>query len=147
MLKRSQILKLSLFGSIALLMAALIPILNLPSFQMLEMPALAYSNPAAEYCGALGYEYILVETDDGVFGECQFPDGGSCEGWAFLTGDCGADHGYCAQQGLAQEVRMDGGMFSQQVAVCVGADGAEVTPVGSGSLLAGECPVWIRGSY
>jgi putative hemolysin len=46
---------------------------------------------AGEYCVMLGY--TLSGSD------CQFPDGTSCEEWAFYRGQCGQPHSYCNQHG------------------------------------------------
>ena len=38
------------------------------------------SNPSADYCSNQGYEYSG--------GNCVFPDGSSCDAWAFYRGEC-----------------------------------------------------------
>jgi putative hemolysin len=48
-------------------------------------------NPASVYCESLGY------TAEGE--QCGFPDGTSCEEWAFYRGECGAAHSFCNRQG------------------------------------------------
>lgn len=50
------------------------------------------ANPASEYCGALGYK---VDAS----GACVFPDGTSCEQWAFYRAQCGNGRSYCASKG------------------------------------------------
>ena len=47
--------------------------------------------PAGEYCVKLGYTL----TEKG----CTFPDGTSCEEWAFYRGQCGNSKSYCSRQG------------------------------------------------
>ena len=42
--------------------------------------SIGISNPAADYCEGRGYEYSG--------GMCVFPDGTSCEAWAFYRGEC-----------------------------------------------------------
>jgi putative hemolysin len=47
-------------------------------------------NPASSYCAAQGYK-LEIRTDPttgGEVGYCVFPDGSSCEEWAFYRGDC-----------------------------------------------------------
>ena len=47
-------------------------------------------NPASAYCKALGYTSV-IRTDPrtgGEVGYCLFPDGSSCEEWAFYRGSC-----------------------------------------------------------
>lgn len=46
---------------------------------------------AGEYCIKLGY--TLNEKG------CTFPDGTSCEAWAFFRGQCGQSQSYCSRQG------------------------------------------------
>jgi len=48
------------------------------------------ANPASVYCGAQGYD-LEIRTDPmtgGQVGYCVFPDGSSCEEWAFYRGQC-----------------------------------------------------------
>ncbi len=47
--------------------------------------------PAGEYCVKLGYSL----TEKG----CTFPDGTSCDEWAFYRGQCGKSQSYCSRQG------------------------------------------------
>jgi putative hemolysin len=80
----------------------------------------AIANPASVYCGLLGYDHELVDTDTGTAGMCTFPDGATCEEWEFLTGKCGAEHSYCAQQGYGIKTLSDGNNpYSSEYAVCV----------------------------
>ena len=54
----------------------------------------ATPNPAHVFCLEMGY--VVVE------GYCVFPDGNSCELWAFLLGDCGEEYVHpvpCAEAG------------------------------------------------
>ena len=56
--------------------------------------ALAIPNPAHVFCLEMGY---VIEGDD-----CVFPDGNSCELWAFLFGECGEEYVHavpCAEAG------------------------------------------------
>ena len=46
---------------------------------------------AAEYCTKLGFTL--------AGSQCSFPDGTSCEEWAFYRGQCGQPHSYCNQHG------------------------------------------------
>jgi C1A family cysteine protease/putative hemolysin len=89
---------------------------------------LAMKNPAAVYCTELGYEYQIVEYEDGSQnGVCHLPDGSTCSAWAFLEGRCGAEHSICARHELETVVRSDGGdPFSRKYAVCVDPTGRRV---------------------
>jgi putative hemolysin len=87
-------------------------------------------NPAAVYCTRLGYSWKIVETAQGQAGVCIFPDGSSCDEWAFLTGKCGESFSYCAQHGLGIKTVSEGqDPFSQEYAVCTDSTGAVVGTV------------------
>jgi len=61
--------------------------LALTSSPELEMP-----NPASEYCEQQGYKLEIVTAADGSqSGICVFPDGSSCDEWAYFRGECGPD--------------------------------------------------------
>jgi len=78
------------------------------------------ANPAAVYCRELGYEYEIVDTDEGQQGTCIFPGGGECDEWEFLQGKCGQTYSYCARQGYDLITKTDGNdPFSRQYSVCV----------------------------
>ena len=78
------------------------------------------ANPAAIYCGELGYEYEVVDTDEGQHGTCVFPDGSECDAWRFLEGKCGQSYSYCATQGYDLITKTDGrNPFSTEYSVCV----------------------------
>jgi hypothetical protein len=48
------------------------------------------SNPASDYCLEQGFILEIVSAEDGSqSGICQFPDGTSCDEWAFFRGECG----------------------------------------------------------
>ena len=93
-------------------------------------PAAALMNPAAVYCGELGYRYETKTTADGVTGYCVLPNDQEVEAWQFLTGTAGAQYSYCARQGLMQKTvtvkEHCAGVFSSRCAVCISADGHEV---------------------
>jgi putative hemolysin len=57
--------------------ATVIPPVNLP-------------NPASVYCEQHGYELEIRTADDGSqSGVCIFPDGSTCDEWAYYRGECG----------------------------------------------------------
>jgi hypothetical protein len=65
----------------------------------LSSPALAIPDPSYRFCYEMGY----VMEDE----HCVFPDGESCERWAFLNGECGQEYVHevpCAQAGEASGV-------------------------------------------
>ena len=79
------------------------------------------ANPAAVYCGELGYEYKIITCNEGgQKGICVFPDKSECGAWNFFTGKCGQKYSYCRKHGYDIETVMDGkSPFSQECAVCV----------------------------
>ncbi len=88
------------------------------------------ANPAAVYCGEMGYIYEIVRNPSGEVGDCLFPDGDSCDAWEFLQGKCGQNYSYCALQGYDIKTVSDGkDPFSQEYAVCVSSRGEEVGSV------------------
>ena len=86
----------------------------------MEDPLVYMGNPAAVYCEEMGFEFGMGKDTDGEQGICELPDGETCNAWAFLQGECGADHSYCARQGLKIKTNQDGkNPFSKKYAVCV----------------------------
>jgi len=66
---------------------------------------------AAEYCTRLGF------TLEGS--QCNFPDGTSCEQWAFFRAECGLPHSYCNQHGgTVSSKTEDMGTWTAIYAVC-----------------------------
>ena len=73
-------------------------------------------NPAAKYCVELGYSL----TDS----SCMFPDGTSCDEWAFWGGSCGAAHSFCAVHGGTVSLKTENmGSWTAQYAWCTLPDG------------------------
>lgn len=68
-------------------------------------------NPASMYCRDMNYT---------VSGEnCTFPDGSSCEQWAFFRGKCGQQFSFCGQHGYTLMSRNDSmGGWNSEYAVC-----------------------------
>lgn len=72
---------------------------------------------ADDYCRSLGY--VLGS------GTCTFPDGSSCNEWAFYRGECGQAHSYCNRHGGSISMRTkDMGTWTAIVGVCA-RDGKE----------------------
>jgi putative hemolysin len=110
--------------------------------QMSKPPSVGMADPAAVYCSRImGYEFRVEPDVNGRDeGFCIFPDGEKCEAWAFLSGQCGREHSYCARQGHGTDVRTDGANgFSPVYAVCVNeaARAAEGATAGPATDLAG----------
>jgi putative hemolysin len=59
-----------------------------------EQPGPGLANPASEYCEEQGGQLEISEDAEGdQTGSCVFPDGSSCEEWAFYRGECEPDAG------------------------------------------------------
>ena len=55
-----------------------------------ESPHVNMSNPASVYCEQNGNTLEIQTADDGSqYGVCIFPDGSTCEEWAYFRGECG----------------------------------------------------------
>lgn len=54
-----------------------------PAPQPIGMP-----NPASVYCTQNGGTLEIEQTPEGERGICRFPDGSSCDEWAFYRGEC-----------------------------------------------------------
>jgi putative hemolysin len=46
------------------------------------------ANPASIYCEEQGGRVEILDADGGQQGMCVFPDGATCEEWAFYRGEC-----------------------------------------------------------
>ncbi|MFH0961578.1 MAG: DUF333 domain-containing protein [archaeon] len=51
------------------------------------------ANPASVKCIREGGKLAIKEADGGQIGICHFPDGTSCEEWAYYRGECGTNSG------------------------------------------------------
>lgn len=82
-----------------------------PSASEDERGSVGVPPPAGEYCAKLGF--TVAESD------CKFPDGTSCEQWAFYRGQCGQSHSYCNQHGGAVSSKTeDMGSWTAVYGVC-----------------------------
>jgi len=60
----------------------------------------ALSNPAAVYCGEMGYNYEIKTASDGSqSGICIMPDDSKYDEWEFFSGKKGKKFSYCAKHG------------------------------------------------
>ena len=61
-------------------------------------------NPASVYCEQNGYRLEIQTAADGSqFGLCIFPDGSTCDEWAYFRGECG----YAAQKNLTPAINVE----------------------------------------
>ncbi|MEM4724390.1 MAG: DUF333 domain-containing protein [Candidatus Hadarchaeum sp.] len=88
------------------------------------------ANPAAVYCEALGYKYVVQSTPQGERGMCQLPSGELVCAWQFLQGKVAQEYSYCRQQGYEIKVAESWETCSRfalrECAVCVLPDGREI---------------------
>jgi putative hemolysin len=55
-----------------------------------DMPQENMPNPASVYCEQNGNKLEIHTSDDGSQnGICVFPDGSTCDEWAYFRGECG----------------------------------------------------------
>ncbi|QRN84533.1 DUF333 domain-containing protein (plasmid) [Chloroflexota bacterium] len=126
MKRTNKLTIITIFGALALLMAACSPALD-----KTQEPNdnLTLANPAAVYCENLGYTLLSVERNGGEDADCVFSNGSQCAQWDFLAGRCGQPFSYCEQQGGTLE---EGG----NVGICRFADGSYCDEY---AFLTGEC--------
>ena len=97
----------------------------------LSTPVFGLKNPAAVYCEALGYEYV-IETwiNGGQIGICKLPNNERVDAWAFLRGKVAQEYSYCKEKGYGIKSIKDkdvcSSIYSSTCAVCVLKDGKEV---------------------
>ncbi len=118
-LKKSPILILITITLFILVLTACSPHLQTTSSNPTKI-----GNPAAVYCQEMGYSYQTVtDGEGGETGMCLMPDATVCAAWDFLSGQCGAEFSYCAQNGYQTLTLEEGGTYAPQHAVCVDASG------------------------
>jgi putative hemolysin len=98
---------------------------------ILEVAAIDFiREPSSVYCEQMGYEFVLVDTEEGQIGVCRFNEGENATSLDFLTGKAGGEYSYCARRGLEMKTIADPEKcsipFSRECAVCVLEDGTEV---------------------
>ena len=82
------------------------------------VPAPGLADPAAVYCQSLGYQAAGEQ--------CAFPDGTSCEHWAFYRGQCGAARSFCNLHGGQVSSKTENmGTWTAVYAVCTLASGQQ----------------------
>ena len=61
-----------------------------PESSATEIPQPALPNPASVYCEQHGNTLVIQTAADGSqSGVCVFPDGSTCDEWAYFRGECG----------------------------------------------------------
>lgn len=57
---------------------------------VIDLPEAGIPNPASVYCTQQGNQHEIRTADDGSqYGTCIFPDGSTCDEWAYFRGECG----------------------------------------------------------
>ena len=72
---------------------ALLPTQVAPEPAATDMPQAGLPNPASVYCRQGGNKLeIRTAADGSQYGICVFPDGSTCDEWAYFRGECGPPH-------------------------------------------------------
>jgi putative hemolysin len=72
------------------LVACAAPQVQMPESAATDMPQASMPNPASVYCMQQGNELEIRTAADGrQSGVCVFPDGSTCDEWAYYRGECG----------------------------------------------------------
>ncbi len=72
------------------LAACTLPRVQPPEAAATDMPQASMPNPASVYCTQNGNNLeIRTAADGGQEGVCIFPDGSTCDEWAYYRGECG----------------------------------------------------------
>jgi putative hemolysin len=78
------------FTIILMALAACTPRIQAPGSAATDMPQAGMPNPASVYCEQNGNTLEIRTADDGSqSGICVFPDGSTCDEWAYYRGECG----------------------------------------------------------
>ncbi len=89
-MKKLRMLTITIALFFCTTLAACTSSIQTPESMTPETPQANIPNPASVYCEQNGYTLEIVTTNDGSqSGVCVFPDGSSCDEWAYLRGECG----------------------------------------------------------
>jgi putative hemolysin len=88
----------------ALTACTALPAQPVPASAPTDMTQPNMPNPASVYCTQQGNKLeIVTAADDSQSGVCIFPDGSSCDEWAYYQGECGS----ATQTSLTPAVTVD----------------------------------------
>lgn len=103
------------------------------SFMLILLCSLsvAMRNPAATYCDALNYTYVVeIDSEGNDFGYCNISKDNVVDAWQFLEGKEEPGKSYCAKNGLVLKVVNDSNIcarfLTSSCAVCILKDGSEI---------------------
>ena len=103
--------KIIAFTIILLALAACTaPQVQTPEPTATDIPQVNMPNPASVYCEEHGYKLeIRTAADGSQNGLCLFPDGGTCDEWAYFRGECGPAEPNSPTPAVAGEVTVQPG--------------------------------------
>jgi putative hemolysin len=89
--RRKKIKKIIPFTILLMaLVACAVPRAQVPESAATDMPQASMPNPASVYCTQQGNQLeIRTAADGSQYGICVFPDGSTCDEWAYFRGECG----------------------------------------------------------
>ena len=91
-MKKLQILFIIIGVFFCTTLAACTPRIQAPESITTDTPQANIPNPASVYCEQNGNKLEILTADDGnQSGVCVFPDGSTCDEWAYLRGECGIE--------------------------------------------------------
>jgi putative hemolysin len=154
-LKEAIVIRKNSFVWLMPVILLLVAACTLPRTSQTTTPEANLPNPASAYCEEQGNTLEIVTAADGSqSGVCHFPDGSSCDEWAYFRGECGPEDSlaepepsqippvnlsnpasvYCEEQGNTLEIvtAADG----SQSGVCIFPDGSSCD---EWAYLRGEC--------
>jgi putative hemolysin len=117
----AKISRLQRFVSLALAASLVASLLVVASVSI----ARAMLNPAAVYCEACGYEYVIESTELGDRGLCRLLNEETVDAWDFLRGKVALEWSYCAQQGYEAK-HVEDPEVCPDCTLCVLPNGTEV---------------------
>jgi putative hemolysin len=88
--KKEKMKRLFTFTILLIALTACTPVVQTPEPAATDIPQADIPNPASLYCEQNGYTLEIHTAEDGSqYGLCVFPDGSTCDEWAYFRGECG----------------------------------------------------------
>jgi len=89
-MKKLRLLFISFGVILCTTLAACTPRIQAPESIVTDTPQANMPNPASVYCEQQGNKLEIHTAEDGnQSGVCVFPDGSTCDEWAYFRGECG----------------------------------------------------------
>jgi putative hemolysin len=87
--KKEKMKRLFTFTILLIALTACTPVVQTPEPAATDIPQAGIPNPASLYCEQNGYTLEIHTAEDGSqYGLCVFPDGSTCDEWAYFRGEC-----------------------------------------------------------